>query len=415
MRLYMMERAAADRPLLLINDKPITWQAPYIIDHEITDLTDPLAVDAAADALAARWPIAGVLTWDEYHLLAAARLAERYGVPGNPPTAVTAARDKATSRQLFDLREVPSARSTWVRSLEAAVAAAERIGYPVVLKPAAHAGSVGVIRMDTDDALPRGWEVASAGASHQGPEGQGVLVEEYLAGPEISVETVTQHGLTTAVAVTHKRLGFAPYFMETGHCVMAGDPLLKTVAPIAEAALRAVGITNGVSHVEMRLTEAGTAPRIIEVNARIGGDLIGHLVRLATGIDLIKAAAAIACGDTPDLTATDHRGAAIGMIYPPHDGILIDQELLPGSDRHLDQFHWLHKIGDPVTLLPSNEWPNTRVGFAVATGTTSEEAQRHLEEITARAVVTVGHTSARGSSTGTSPGRNTLAADGVPH
>ncbi|NED87458.1 carboxylase, partial [Streptomyces sp. SID11233] len=65
------------------------------------------------------------------------------------------------------------------------------------------------------------------------PEGSGVLVEEYLAGPEVSVECVTHQGITTALAVTRKEVGFAPYFEETGHTVDAADPLLPEVAPVA--------------------------------------------------------------------------------------------------------------------------------------------------------------------------------------
>lgn len=388
MRRYLFEQAALDYPLLLIDDEPLTWQQPYIVDHEVADLADPLALHAAADALAARWNIAGVLTWDEYHLLPTARLAERFGLPGNSPDAALAARDKALSRQRFAAAGVPSAASTWIHSLDAAASAAERVGYPVVLKPSCHAGSVGVIRVDGLSDLPRGWEIASAGAAYQGPEGQGVLLEEYLDGPEVSIETVTHRGVTTAVALTRKSLGFAPYFLETGHCVTADDPLLDDVAPIAAHALHAVGITDGVSHVEMRFTAEG--PRVIEVNARLGGDLIGDLVRRATGVDLPRAAAALACGSTPDLRLTERCSAAIGMIYPPAAGVVATRQLLPGQDEHVEQFQWLCEVGDHVTLTPSNEMPNNiRAGFAVVTGATVAETQQLLSDVLARAVLEV--------------------------
>ncbi|MFJ1742497.1 ATP-grasp domain-containing protein [Streptomyces microflavus] len=389
MRRYLLEAAAAQDPLLLLDTHAPTWQQPYVVDHEAVDLHDPTAVAAAADALADRWDIAGVLSFDETLLMAAARLARQLGLPGNTPTAVAAARDKATSRQLFMASDVPSAVSTWVHSLAAAASAAERIGgYPVVLKPAAHAGSIGVVRVDDITELPTAWTIASAGAAYQGAEGEGVLLEEFLDGPEISIETVTQHGVTHAVAITHKSTGHHPYFMETAHLVSAHDPLLDTVAPIAAAALRAVGITDGVSHVEMKLTESG--PRLIEVNARIGGDRIGELVRYATGVDLGRAAAAIACGRAPDLQPTRARSAAIGMVYPPADGIITTRELAAGSDEHVEQFHWLCEIGDHVTLTPSSRTPNNiRAGFGIVTGATAQDARTHLDELLSRAVVRV--------------------------
>ncbi|MCX4515727.1 ATP-grasp domain-containing protein [Streptomyces sp. NBC_01619] len=389
MRRYMLESAAADNPLVLIDDQAPTWQRPYITDYETADLKDPAAVIAAGESLARRWTIAGVLTFNEYHVFATARLAARLHLPGNTPRTAAAARDKTASRQRFAASHVPSAAFARVHSLDAAAAAAERLGgYPVVLKPTGHAGSIGVVRVDNAADLPSSWAIASAGAALRGSEDQSVLVEEFLDGPEISVETVTQNGVTTAVAVTHKSVGFAPYFMEKSHLVIGGDLLLPQVAPIAEAALRAIGVSHGVSHVEMKLTDSG--PRLIEVNARLGGDRIGELVRYATGVDLAKAAAALACGRTPSLKPASARSAAIGMIYPPTDGSITARGLRAGDDEHLHDLQWLCEVGDQVTLTPSSQTPNNiRAGFAIVTGNTGAEACRHLDDALERAVVEV--------------------------
>ncbi|MEJ8654806.1 ATP-grasp domain-containing protein [Streptomyces sp. MS1.AVA.3] len=384
MRGYCLRRAAHHHPVLLIDSHPPTWQRAYIVDHETVDLRDPLAVMTAADSLAERWNITGVVTWDEYHLLTTARIAERLGLPGNSPYAVLAARDKALSRLRCSVSGVPSPRASWVTSPETAANAAEQIGYPVVLKPTAHAGSVGVTRVDSAQDLDRGWKAASAGVASQGPEGHGVMVEEYLDGPEVSVETVTDNGETTVVAVTRKRLGFAPFFLETGHTVVADDPLLETAAPVAQQALEALGITHGVSHVELRLTDRG--PHLIEVNARQAGDLIGELVLHATGVDLARAAADLACGLTPDVKPTRRAAAAIEMFYPAHEGTLTSHRLPPGtSDTAMERLQWLRKVGDDVTLTPSSAHPNnTRLGFAIVTGRTAAETQRAVDDINRR-------------------------------
>ncbi|MEV7885163.1 ATP-grasp domain-containing protein [Streptomyces sp. NPDC002817] len=391
MRRYMLESAAAEHSVLLIDDQAPTWQLPYVVDYETTDLNDPARVIAAAESLARHWTIAGVLTFNEYLLVTASRVAEHLQLPGNTPTSVAAARDKATSRQHFAASDVPSAASTWVHTLDAAASAAERLGgYPVVLKPAAHAGSIGVVRVDSITDLPALWDIASAGAAHQGPEGQGILLEEFINGPEVSVETVTDRGVTTAVAVTHKAVGFPPFFMERAHLVVGGDPLLDAVAPVAAAALRAVGITHGVSHVEMRLTPSG--PRLIEVNARLGGDRIGQLVHHATGVDLAAAAADLALGRTPNLTSTRTRSAAIGMIYPPADGTVTGLALRPHpfDAHHLQELQWLCAVGDQVTLTPSSTEPNNiRAGFAIITGDSAADVRRHLNSVLGRAEVEV--------------------------
>lgn len=375
---YCVEQAAAAYPIALIDTKPPSWQPHLVVDHEVADTHDPAAVVAAGLALAERHAIAGVITWDEYCLVPTAQLVARLGLPGNSVESMNAGRNKAASRTLFAERGVPSALSTRVDTLEHATAAAQRTGFPVVLKPASHAASIGVIRADTPEELPDAWEFAAAGAGEQGPEGHGVLVEEYLVGPEISVECVTVGGLTTAVAVTRKEVGFAPYFEETGHTVTAGDPLLPHVAPTAAEAVRALGITDGVQHVEMRLTASG--PRIIEVNSRIGGDLIGTLVRLATGLDLPRIAADIACGNDPALTPSAHRTAAIKILYPPADGTLTTRHLAvdPGSKcPWLHQVAWLHDVGDRVALPPHGN-ANGRIGFLIVTADSPATARERL-------------------------------------
>jgi biotin carboxylase len=387
---YCLEQAAAAYPIALIDTKPPSWRAHLVVDHEVADTHDPAAVVAAGLALAERHAIAGVVTWDEYCLVPTAQLVVRLRLPGNSVESMNASRDKAASRAKFAEHNVPSAISTRVGTLGQATAAAARTGYPVVLKPASHAASIGVIRVDTPEELPAAWEFAAAGAGEQGPEGRGVLVEELLRGPEISVECVTVGGLTTAVAVTRKEIGFRPFFEETGHTVTAGDPLLPHVAPIAAQAVRALGITDGVQHVEMRLTADG--PRLIEVNSRIGGDLIGKLVQLATGIDLPRVAADIACGNDPSLTPTTHRTAAIKILYPPVSGTLTTRHLpvKPGVlPRWLHEVTWLRDVGDRVALPPQGDLSTARVGFFIVTADSADRAHSRRELLTKSLTLTV--------------------------
>ncbi|MFE7124913.1 ATP-grasp domain-containing protein [Streptomyces sp. NPDC057617] len=390
LRGYCMEQAAAAYPVALIDAKPPTWQQDLVVDHEVADPRDSASVIAAGLALAERHTIAGVLTWDEYALVATAHLTARLGLPGNTVASMNASRDKAASRRHFAEHNVPSATSTRVHTLPEATAAAHRTGFPVVLKPSSHAGSIGVIRIDSPEDLTAGWEFAVSGAGEQGREGSGVLVEEYLDGPEISVECVTLHGVTTVVAVTRKDVGFAPYFEEVGHTVTAGDPLVSEVAPVAAHALQALGVTDGVQHVEMRLTATG--PRIVEVNARIGGDMIGELVRLATGIDLPRIAADIACGNTPDLTPTKHTTAAITLLYPPTAGTLTARHLpaVPGPlNPWLRQVTWLRNVGDQVCLPPTAIPGAARIGFLIVTADSPDDARSRLASLTEQLTLAV--------------------------
>ncbi|AXG80784.1 ATP-grasp domain-containing protein [Streptomyces paludis] len=369
---------AATYDIVLLTDVEPSWETPFIVDHAVVDLTDPVALLAGGRALAERHDLAGVVTWDEWHLVPTALLAHALGLASPSVEAIRACRNKSVARTLFARHGVPSAASMKARTLLEAGLATMTLGYPAVIKPAAFAGSIGVIRVDQPEELPTAFAFASAGA-HRSREDTSVLVEEYLDGPEVSVECVTHHGATTAVAVTRKHLGRAPYFDETGHTVDATDPLLAQIAPAATAAVKALGITDGVQHVELRLV--GGRPRLIEVNARIGGDMIGHLVRLATGIDLPKAAADLACGRAPDLAPTRSGAAGIRMLYPDASGTLTARHVNQPFAAHtpwLRQVQWIREIGDRLLLPPEGDLFTARVGFCIVTGRDTAEVDERL-------------------------------------
>ncbi|MGK4581703.1 ATP-grasp domain-containing protein [Kitasatospora sp. HPMI-4] len=374
---YCLAAAATRSPLVLVAEAEPTWQLPYLRDHEVADLGDLEELRWAVARLADRHEIKGVVTWDEHALVPAAHIATDLAVPGQSSATATACRNKAASRAVWVSEGVPSAQSIRVTSLVTATTAARRIGLPVVIKPAARTGGVGVVRVDRLDELPAAFAYASASAEDQGPEGSGILVEELLEGPEIGVECVTSHGITTAVAVTRTELA-GPHFQAVGHIVAAGDPLLAEVGPIAEAALDALGVNSAISHVEMRLTTAG--PKLLEVNARIGGDLVGHLINLATGIDLAAAAVDIALGREPDLTPTRAAAAGIRLLHPAGSGTVRAAKPRPelGTPDWLERLVWELRPGQQALLPPRGDLGTARLGHLVVTGADAAQVHERL-------------------------------------
>nr|WSX75882.1 ATP-grasp domain-containing protein [Streptomyces sp. NBC_00899] len=378
---FCLQQVAAAYDIVAIDSVPLTpQQQPYVTDFEFADFHDEQELLAAGRALAERHNLAGVVTWTEWTLVPTALLAEHLGLPSNTPEVALTCRNKATSRTEFARAGVPSAASMKATTLlEAAMAADSVGGLPVVIKPAASAASVGVIYVDRGEDLPGAFAFATAGAV-QARESTEVLVEEYLDGDEVSVETVTFAGATIPVAVTRKSLGSLPYFEETGHAVAAGDPLLAEAGPVAVAAVRALGVEYGVCHTEIRLTAGG--PRVVEVNARMGGDMIGRLVELATGIQLARAAADIACRRAPDLTPTRHQAAAVRIRYPEASGTVTARHLTRGfaaGTPWLDQATWLCEEGDRLLLPPEGSSFTARAGLVVVTAPTAALAAQRAE------------------------------------
>ncbi|MFE9686793.1 ATP-grasp domain-containing protein [Streptomyces sp. NPDC006285] len=383
---YCLEQVATAYDIVLLTGTKPSWEKAHIVDFAVVDLQSTDALLAAGQTLADYHDLAGVFTWDEWLLLPTARLARALGLPSNSVEAASACRDKATARTLFARHQVPSAASASVSTLEEARAVASWIGYPVVLKPAAHAGAMGVLRADTPMQLAAAYRAAYKTARPTA-ENSAVLVEEFLDGPEISVECVTHRGVTTVVAVNRKTISEPPHFEQLAHCIDATDPLLPAVAPTARAAIEALGITDGVSHVEMRLVD--DQPRLVEVNGRLAGDMIGHLVRLATGIDLPRAAADLACGRAPNLAATRSQVAAIRLIYPPVSGTLASLQYTGSSRPWLDRLHFQRRPGDQL-LLPQDGGTlfTARAGFFIVTGPSTAEVTARLDTVTEEITLT---------------------------
>jgi biotin carboxylase len=159
------------------------------------------------------------------------------------------------------------------------------------------------------------------------------------------------------------------------------------------AALDALGIEHGVSHVKMRLTADG--PKIIEVNARLGGDLIPHLVDLATGVQLPLAAAALACGEDHPFAPALNCSAAIELLYPPTSGTLVTRRTDPTLDTDpaaalwLDRLVWEREIGDDVTLPPDGDVDTARLGHLVVTAPTPGHCHQHIENTLAKLTIQV--------------------------
>jgi len=359
----------------------VSWELPYLVGHTVVDTLDADAMTAAVRAIPG--PVAGILSYDEARIAATAVVAERFGLPTSPPAAVLRCRDKWLTRQALAAAGVPQAASVAVASRDEAVAAAARIGYPVVLKPRNLAASFGVSRADDEAGLLAAYERARGVSLPEAPERfeQDVLVEEFLDGPEISVDAVVAGGLVEPLVVAHKQTGYSPSFEETGHLVDAADPLLTDprLAAVLTAAHAAVGYTTGTTHTELRRTAGGF--KVIEINGRLGGDMIPLLGLLAGGPDPDLVAAAVACGRPPETARGAARVAGIRFYYPDEDvtvGTLeLDEQLLPPQAY---EAVLLTGPGERVLLPPRGSAWESRLAHVIAVADTTDELRGALED-----------------------------------
>jgi len=261
--------------------------------------------------------IAGITSSSEYFVATAAALAARFALPGPDAAAVRAARDKAWQRRALADAGLPTPAFRAAASAPEAVWAAREIGFPVVVKPVAGSGSVGVRACATAAEVGRHAAALLSQAAAAG-ERRRVLVEERIDGPEFSVEVFSGR----VVGITRKHLGDPPCFVEAGHDYPA-DASPEAARALEDAVVRAtavLGLGWGPLHWELRLR--GAQALAIEVNPRLAGGFIPELVRHAQGIDLVRQALRLVVGEAPALAPARARHASIRFLFAPGDGRL---------------------------------------------------------------------------------------------
>jgi hypothetical protein len=309
--------------LVLLNNLKPTWQHGYFDEIVPANVFDPEEMVAAARDVASRNHIVGLLCWDEPVVLAAGELAVELGVPGLGVDGVRGCRDKNRTRAVLTAEGLYQPGFELTLSVEQARAAARRIGYPVVLKPRAMGASIGVVFAADESELDAAFGVAmGAAVIDPGRYRAGTIVEGYVSGPEISIDAALHKGEYLPMFVARKQTSDPPYFEEVGHIVDADDPLPRDaeLMDTLARAHRALGIEDGITHTEVRLTDRG--PLIIEVNGRLGGDLIPFLGKTATGIDPGEVLVEVSIGYRPDITPTRQAVAGIRFCYPDHDCLI---------------------------------------------------------------------------------------------
>ena len=387
-REYLLESVASRHRLWLLDANEPTWQLRHVVGWSVIDVFDVQGLVAAARAVATTRPVVGVLCYDEALILPAAHVAAALGLPGMAPEAVERCRDKRKTRATLAAAGLPQPRSVAVSSIDEARSVATSIGYPLVLKPRALGASQGVIKVDDISQLEAAFRVASS-ASYPGVPtyAEGVLVEAYLDGPEISIDGFSVDGTYHPLFLARKQVGLAPYFEETGHMVTAGDELLADAGlrDHLSAAHRALGIHHGITHTEVRLTSRG--PCIVEVNGRLGGDLIPYLGWLATGIDPGQVAADLATGRHPISRPSGNRSAGIRFLYPPQDCRVLSVRV-PEPDPALG-IHRAVALATPgmELRLPPNGYVS-RYGYIICAAAAAPACAGFLEAAAGRAELT---------------------------
>ncbi|MFD2417231.1 ATP-grasp domain-containing protein [Amycolatopsis pigmentata] len=268
----------------------------------------------------------GVVTFSESQIRRTARLADALGLPGIDPADVTAITTKDGQRHRFADAGLDATRYRAVSRVDEIDQAIKFVGLPAVVKPAVGTSSRNTLPVFTHEAsraAMRGLLLADSGASREPV----VVLEELIVGRPVAepwgdylaVDCLANGSDVRPVFVTSKFAVAEPFRERGGYgpgsVVPAAD--VREACDVACRAVRALNIRHGIADVELKLTTSG--PRLIEVNARLGG-WVDDLAMRSGHADVAGIAVGAALGrdvDIPD------------AVEPKADGVAFYCTLIP--------------------------------------------------------------------------------------
>jgi biotin carboxylase len=346
---------------------------------EFANVFRPIDISDADSVLA--WArsekIDGILPISEFGTRTAAKVANELGLPGISLDFVDCVNDKGLMRDSWKRSNLSQPDYSVVGDFETLAAAAALIGYPVVVKPTDSGGSGrGVSLAHSPDELQWSFDLAAPFVKN----GR-YIVEEFLDGVELTVETFTQPGGNTYILTMSDKVK-APLRTRVASSLNfpanISDEMADKVEKLVINAISSLGISLGMAHTELIVTKDG--PFLVETGARGGGGHIFHTIIEAVSSFRAPLFAAMAtCGMLIDMPKLKKRGAVYRFFTPP-EGILsavvnlAEARLIPGVlDIGLNK-----KVGDRINQLDNSL---ERVGYVVTSGETREDAIRLADRV----------------------------------
>lgn len=264
----------------------------------------------------------GVFTAGTDFSSSVAWVAENLGLPGLPYSTAMKATDKCLMRDTFAAKGVPSPRFfSWSGEGDPGHSLPSGMSFPLVVKPVDNMGARGVRRVD------RAAELAEAcRAALLLSRTSRVIIEEFMDGPEFSLDAVVHAGKVTVCGVADRLIRFPPFFVEMGHTMPTnvGAETVRALEEVFAAGIRAIGIDNGAAKGDIKLTSNG--PMVGEIAARLsGGYMSGWTFPFSSGVEVTEAALNIAVGLPP------------GSLEPTRHKVCAERALIsvPGIIQHL--------------------------------------------------------------------------------
>lgn len=335
--------------------------------HAIVNIVDEKACLEYARAE----KINGVVTAaTDFGVLSAAYVAQEMGLPGLKYEVAQLIKNKYRVRKcLFEAHVDDTEQAYEVNADTDIDALAQKLTYPVMVKPCDGSGSRGASRVNNPSELADACIYAMNGSITHRAE-----IETFIIGQEYGAESLVVDGQIHVLGIMKKWMTEPPYYAELGHAIPCGLPesVEKKAQECVMNAISALGINFGSVNMDMLITPDGKV-YIIDIGARMGGNMIGPcIIPYGTGIDYVGAMIQNAVGDPVDLSAREH-GSVATKLLAFNEGIVKHMPDMKMIETRYDVEIYHHMSeGMEVSEYHTNL---DGCGYVVAKGITAEAAE----------------------------------------
>ncbi|MFV2059405.1 MAG: ATP-grasp domain-containing protein [Gammaproteobacteria bacterium] len=335
---------------------------------------------------ASKNPFTAVIGTDDSTTELAAKVSKILGLEHNEPMSVEIAKRKDLARTCLRDADVKIPNFVIINIAQDSVEQISNIKFPVVVKPIGLSGSLGVIRVDDEQALEKTCRrvatIIRQDKKLSAENYQYLLLEEFIAGDEIAVEGILIDEKFTLLSIFDKPDPLnGPYFEETYYITPSKltESQQQELIATLQSACDAYGLRHGPIHAECRINEDGIW--VIEIAARTIGGLCGRLLQFGTGLSLEELVLAHAIGESiPTIEQLPHdKASGVLMIPIPKHGILKRVEGLLAAQNIplIDDVSIQIQEGYEVIPLPDN---SSYLGFIFASGSSTQEVEQALRK-----------------------------------
>lgn len=315
------------------------------------------------------YPINGVLTTGTDASKTVAAVANALKLPGIRYEVAERATNKIKMRQRLRKKGVLVPEFYGVWNIDEAKEAMEKLGLPLVIKPADNMGARGVRKISVQEELIEAF-YAAKDASISGD----LILEKFMEGPELSIDTLVLNNEVFITGVADRIIEMSPYFIETGHIMPSVLPQkdIDDACKVMCDGIKALGIDIGGAKGDIKITQEGA--QIVEIAARLsGGFMSSYTYPLSTGINLLRAAIKIAIGENTLGLTSKFQKCAIERAIISKPGKILSIEGLERARKIKGVAEIImHKgIGDNMAPLTSNM---DKAGNIIVVGNNREEA-----------------------------------------